>query len=349
MAKRREWGRIRKLPSGRWQARYPGPDDVLRPAPETFETRKEAATWLANKQAEIERDDWVDPDATKVLLVDFGNRWLAERELEESTRERYEIAFRLHVVPYLGDRSLADIKEGSIRSWRKALADNKVGQPTRAKAYRVLHAMFNTAVDDRVIKRNPCRIKNGGKEESAERAALSVAEVFAVADAMTPRYRVLVLFGAFTSLRFGELAALQRRDIDVDARSVSVRKSQAELRNGRRLIKGPKSAAGIREVAIPKVVLDELKDHLAEYVESGDDGYVFVGPLGGRLRRHNFRKQWLEAIANSKIKKTDVHFHDLRHTGNDLAAKAGATTKELMARMGTCVRAGGTDLPARQP
>jgi integrase len=64
-------------------------------------------------------------------------------------------------------------------------------------------------------------------------------------------------------------------------------------------------------------------------------GYVFVGPLGGRLRRHNFRKVWLDAVADSKIKKTDVHFHDLRHTGNDLAAKAGATTKELMGRMDT--------------
>jgi integrase len=194
--------------------------------------------------------------------------------------------------------------------------------------------LLDVLAADRVIKRNPCRIKNGGKEESAERAALSVTEVFALADAVTPRYRVLVLFGAFTSLRFGELAALQQRDIDAEGRTVSVRKSQAELRNGRRLIKGPKSAAGVREVAIPKIVLDELKTHLAEYAESGDDGYVFVGPLGGRLRRHNFRKVWLEAVGNSKIKKTDVHFHDLRHTGNDLAAKAGATTKELMARMG---------------
>jgi integrase len=262
---------------------------------------------LADKQSEINRDDWIDPDAAKVLLQNFGNRWLTERGLEESTRERYESAFRLHVVPYLGELPLSDVKEGRIRSWRKALVDKKVGQPTQAKAYRVLHAILNTAVDDRVLRRNPCRMPNGGKEESAERVALSIDEVFAVADAIKPRYRVLVLFGAFTSLRFGELAALQQNDIDVAGKTVDVRKSQAELKNGRRFIKGPKSAAGVREVAIPQIVLDELKGHLDEYAESGDDGYVFVGPLGGRLRRHNFRKIWLEAVAESKIKKTDVH------------------------------------------
>ena len=72
------------------------------------------------------------PDAAKVLLKDFGNKWPAERELEESTRERYESAFRLHVVPYLGDLALADIKESRIRTWRKKLVDKKVGQPNES-------------------------------------------------------------------------------------------------------------------------------------------------------------------------------------------------------------------------
>jgi integrase len=61
---------------------------------------------------------------------------------------------------------------------------------------------------------------------------------------------------------------------------------------------------------------------------------VFVGPNGGRLRRRNFHRLWTKALANAKIEETGFHFHDLRHTGNTLAAAAGASTKELMARMG---------------
>jgi integrase len=106
----------------------------------------------------------------------------------------------------------------------KRLTDDGVGQASRAKAYRVLRAIMNTAADDLVIRRNPCRIPKAGDDGSAERQALTVSEVFALADAVTPRYRMLVLLGAFTSLRFGELAALTRADLDLDQGEVKVKK-----------------------------------------------------------------------------------------------------------------------------
>ncbi|HEV2780371.1 MAG TPA: tyrosine-type recombinase/integrase [Actinophytocola sp.] len=267
-------------------------------------------------------------------LADYGAKWIKERPLAETTRERYEFAFRLHVVPYIGDVAVKDLKAGRVPTWWNRLAEEKVGRAARAKAYRVLRAIMNTAVDDQLARRNPCRIAKAGEDGSAERKTLTVDEVFAVADAIKPRYRVLVLLGAFTSLRFGELAALTRGDLNMRSGEVSVSKSQAELRGGRRVIKGPKSEAGVREVAIPKVILPVLADHLTRYVAAGTDAVVFVGPKGGRLRRHNFRKVWLAALVAAKITKTDVHFHDHRHTGNELAARAGATTKELMSRMG---------------
>jgi hypothetical protein len=78
---------------------------------------------------------------------------------------------------------------------------------TVAKAYRLLKAILNTAVDDGLIRRNPCRIKGAGQEKSAERPVLTVPQVYALAGATDERYRVLVLLAAFTSLRWGELAA----------------------------------------------------------------------------------------------------------------------------------------------
>ena len=68
MAGKRDWGRIRQLPSGRWQARYPGPDGTLRSAPHTFERKGDASNWLADKRAEINRDEWIDPEAGKVTF-----------------------------------------------------------------------------------------------------------------------------------------------------------------------------------------------------------------------------------------------------------------------------------------
>jgi integrase len=334
MTGKRDWGRIRQLPSGRWQARYPGPDGKLRPAPQTFERKADASRWLADKRAEINREEWLDPDAAKVTFGLYAETWIKERDLADTTAERYEGILRNHVQPYFGDRALSEIKEPVIRQWRKKLQDAGVGAATVAKAYRLVHSIFNTAVDDLLIRRNPCRIKGAGQDKANERSALTIDQVFAVADAIQPRYRLLVLLGALTSLRFGEFAALRRRDVDPDGGRLRVRRSQAELKHGRTIIKDPKSEAGKRSVAIPEIVLTDLRDHLARFSEPGRDGLVFVGPKGGRLRRRNFLRLWRQALTDAKVEEEDVHFHDLRHTGNALAAATGASTKELMARMG---------------
>jgi len=331
---KRDWGSVRQLKSGRWQARYLGADGLPRTAPHTFTRRRDAADWLAATRAEIAKDDWIDPDLAKVDLLTYGERWIAERRLADTTRERYEISFQRHIVPQLGRLPLASVREGTIRTWFAGLHNAGVGNASASKAYRLLHAIFATAVDDQVLRRNPCRIKGASLDRSEERKVLSIDEVFRIAGAMPPRFRALVLLAAFTSLRFGELAALQRGDLDLDAREVAVRRAQAELRGGRLLIKDPKSAAGLRDVAIPQTIADELRFHLDHFVDSEPTARLFVGPKGGVLQRHNFRNTWMTAIENAGVSRPDVHFHDLRHTGNDLAAKTGASTRELMARMG---------------
>ena len=153
-----------------------------------------------------------------------------------------------------------------------------------------------------------------------------------MAAAIEGRYRVMVLLAAFTGLRFGELAALQRRDIDLEKQFVRVQRSMAEPNSGKLEIKAPKSEAGIRTVAFPASLAAELREHLRIFGEDGRTGLLFVGPRGGHLRRNNFHQVWAAALKQAKI--TGVHFHDLRHTGNPLAATGGATTRELMNRMG---------------
>jgi integrase len=289
------------------------------------------------KEAEIRKGDWLNPDAGEIAFTEYATSWVAERpHLRPKTVQLYEGLVRLHLVPVLaalGVVTVADIKEPTVRKWRKKLLDSGVGPVTVAKAYRLLKAIMNTAVDDGLIKRNPCRIDGAGQEHSPERPVLTLTQVFALADAFTDRrYRLLVLLAVFCSLRWGELAALSRSCVDTDAGIISVRASVVELARGP-LVTGPtKSAAGNRDVTIPPFLLPDVVAHLADFTSPGPRALVFVGPKGAQLRRSNFSRQWTQATAVAGL--SGFHFHDLRHTGNTLAGEAGATLRELMDRMG---------------
>ena len=84
--------------------------------------------------------------------------------------------------------------------------------------------------------------------------------------------------------------------------------------------------------AFPKDIVPELRDHMERFADPNPRGLVFIGPKGGRLRRSNFRKFWHRA--RGAVGLPELHFHDLRHTGNTMAAAQGATLRELMERMG---------------
>jgi len=203
-----------------------------------------------------------------------------------------------------------------------------------AKAYRLLHAVLSTAVDDELIRRNPCRIRGAGEHHTPERPVATIAQVLELAARVPARFRVLVLLAAFTSLRYGELAALRRRDLGPRCSTVTVRSAMVELAGGQLLFGPPKSEAGRRTVTVPSEIRTDLRIHLRDFVADDPDALVFTGAKGAPLRRANFQRaaHWGENVAAAGL--PGFHFHDLRHTGNTLAADTGASLADLMARMG---------------
>jgi integrase len=334
--RKRRFGSVRKLPSGRWQARYRGADGLMRSAPHPFATERDADQWLTVVESELLRGDWIDPWLSEVKLDDFGRRWIRERTLKPRTRDDYEGIFRNHIAPTLGTLAVGEITTAAVREWRADLLDAGMGGNRAAKVYRLLRAILNTAVDDGMIKRNPCRIRGADQERESARPVASVPQVYRLADAVPSRFRALILLGAFTSLRWGELVNVTHADVDLATGTVLVARTLTERDDGTLDAAGtPKSDAGRRRVAIPALLLPDLTAHFAEFVDDDPAAFVFLGELGGRLRRSNFRRatHWATSVRAVGL-PPDFHFHDLRHTGNQLAAEAGATTRELMHRMG---------------
>jgi integrase len=331
--RRRRFGSVRQLRSGRWQARYQGPDGLVRPAPRTFATETDANVWLTVTEAEIVQGNWTDPYAGRIPLGLYAAKWIAERPgLAPRTTALYEDLLRLHIDPALGSIDLVDLTAARVRAWRKDLLDDGVGATTVAKCYRLLRSVLNTAVDDELVRRNPCRIKGAGAEKSGERPVATPDQVMALAAAMPERWRALVLLAATTSLRWGELMALTRGHVDLEGGTVRVVKAVSEVK-GRIVIGPPKSAASRRTVVVPESVAAVLRSHVTSFAETGPRGRVFVGAKGATVRRTNFQTMWRRGIEAAGLPER-FRFHDLRHTGNTWAAGTGANLRELMERMG---------------
>ncbi len=128
---------MRKLPSGRYQARYLDLNGIVRPAPQTFETGAEADAWLAVTRAELNNNDWRDPNASAVNFATYAEAWITERGLMPTTLKRYCRLLRACIVPAFGDWDLDQITPPHVRAWRaQLLATGKVSTTERRTGFR---------------------------------------------------------------------------------------------------------------------------------------------------------------------------------------------------------------------
>jgi len=282
--RRRSFGMVRKLPSGRYQASFLDPEGRRRAAPSTFERRPEAVDWLAVQQSLVVTNQWSDPDRGKVPFGPYAERWIDERPgLRPRTVGLYRWLLGKYLVPTFGERYLSDIDTAAVRRWRNRLLDEGVSESMVAKSYRLMRAVMNTAVEqDELLRRNPCRLKGAGEENPSERPVLTPAEVLQLADAMPARLRALVLVTTFASLRFGEATALTRADVDLSTGMVRVRKAFTEIKGRGLVLAPPKSRAGVRVVALPASIVEELDEHIKRYVGDADDALCSPAPRAPR-------------------------------------------------------------------
>ena len=330
--KRRGFGQIRRLPSGRWQASHMAPGGRRVNAPDTFTTRKDAEAWLAEAQTDLSRGQWHRPEPPRKVdtFAAYAASWLATRKLTPRTADEYRKLLDGHLLPAFGSLALDEITPPKVRAWHAGLA---TGPTRKAHAYGLLHAILATAVADDALTANPARIRGATQVRRARKIRpASVPQLAAITEGMRPAYQAMVLLAAWCGLRFGELAELRRADIDTRAGVVHVRRGVTHPSTGP-VVGTPKSAAGVRDVAIPPHLLPAIEAHLAEHVLPGRDALLFVSPHGAHLRSDSRMHDEFRAAAKA-AGRPDLTFHDLRHTGATLAAATGATLAELMARLG---------------
>ena len=331
--RRETFGNVRKLPSGRFQARYTGPDGREHRAPTTFETKRDATAWLAMQQADITRRTWLPGVSGKDVptLAEFAPAWLEDRDLKPRTRSHYADLLDRFILPTLGDLRLQTITPEHVEDWHRALGRST---PTyRAHAYTLLRTIMGAAVEQRLTAANPCHIpgaSNVKRRKQIEPATPEELDV--IVENLPERYRAMILLAAWCALRFGELAELRRADVDLRRGIVSVTRG-VTYADGETVVGTPKSEAGIRDVTIPPHVVPAVDEHLRNHVPRSPDALLFPAADGvSHMATSTLYRVWYPA--REAAGRPDLRFHDLRHTGLVRAAQAGATLAELMGRGG---------------
>jgi integrase len=312
--------------SGNWLARWRDPSGRQRK--KSFDRKADAQRWLDQMQAERHRGQYIDPRAATVRLEEIAEAWQAGLiHLKESTAFRYRGMLRLHVLPRFGSWRLSDLRRSDLQAWVSDMVSSGLAPGTVRQAHRVLSLLIDSAVADGRLAANPAHGVKLPRIRRGEPRFLTAGEVTNLI-AASGEYGLSIAILALCGLRFGELAALRVRDVDLERHRLTVAGSVTEV-GGRAVWSDPKTHR-VRSVPFPPSLAVFIEDRTRG--RAADD-LLITSPEGSVLRLQNWRIRVFNPAARA-IGRTDITPHDLRHTAASLAIKSGANVKAVQQMLG---------------
>jgi integrase len=314
----------------RYRVRYRTPDR-RQTDKRGFKTKREAEDFLASMEVSKLRGEWVDASLSKISLRDWSTSWYqAQLHLKPTTLAGYRHALDKHVLPKWGAYPLPAINHVDIQAWVNELA-SRLSPSTVKQTHLVLSGLLKYAVRDGRLPKNPSdgirlprllqRSRGYLTHEQAQQLALKAGSQSDV-----------VLFLAYTGLRWGELAALRVQSVDFDRHRVEVAEAVTEPRG--KIVWGTPKSHERRSVPFPAF----LDDMIHARQEGKSDGDILFDNGGQVFRNASFRRRFFDR-AVEQMKSEDPRFptvtpHDLRHTAASLAVSAGANVKAVQRMLG---------------
>lgn len=328
----------------RYRVRYRMPDK-RQTDKRGFRTKREAEAWSNQLEVDKRRGAYVAPAASRVKLGEYAREWLnSKHKLKPSTRARYKVVLDTVIAGH-SDVAIGDISRQLVREW---VADLSVDLAPASvhKTFGVLRQVLAMAVNENRLAMNPVDGVELPCVTSVEQRFLTLEQLHALADA-SGSHRPLVYVLGTCGLRFGEVAELRWRDLNLEKKEIRVSRS-VTLVNGVFEVGSPKNGKA-RSVSLPAFVADLLSSNRSTKSDVVDlDALVFTDSAGGHMRGTNVRRRWWsQAVAAAQLyprtvtdasgEQTTVYdfkINELRHTAASLAIQAGANIKALQNMLG---------------
>lgn len=317
-----------------------------------FATKKEAEAALAKLIAEVERGTFFDPG--KLTVGEWLQEWLKGHctgDLSPTTIRGYRMMVEKHLIPAIGDIPLAKLQPVHLKNYyaqarESGRVDGRPSKGTRLSArtvlhhHRVLHKALHEAEKLGLISRNPADLVDPPRAEKKVPVTLTVEEAERSLEVLRGTYLYIPsLLAIATGARRGEILGLRWKDVDLDARAVTI--EQELLRVERQYIfRQPKTTGSVRPIPIPPFVAEELKAHqlqqkkwrLAAGSAWQDTGLVCTSEDGSPINPDTLSPRFVKIMQRAGF--PHITFHGLRHTHATLLLKWNVHPKKVSERLG---------------
>jgi integrase len=304
-------------------------------------TKREAQIKCAELIAVVAKGEYVEPSKTTVAAFVCAriDQWENAGDISARTAERHRQLLAHQIAPHIGAKVLRKLRPLDIEAWHSALRGS-VSARTIGHAHRVLSKALRDAHKNDLVSRNVCREQAAPKIERAEQAI--VRDIPALVAALRRwRYGTVAMVALFGGLRLGEVLALRWNNVDLDRKLIRVVEALEQTRAFGIRFKAPKSKAGKRNVTMPDILVEALREHRKAQLELRlqlgigrlpDDALLFASIEGRPLSTIDVSVLWGRFAAS--VGMPEITFHALRHTHASQLIDAGVDIATISKRLG---------------
>ena len=341
-------GHIRSRSKGSWELKFDtGPRDPASGKRKiryvSFRgTKRQAQVKLAELISAVGKGSFVEPSRLTVTehVRARVDQWQAAGGISAKTAERYRELAEHQIVPHLGTKPLQKLTTLDLEQWHSTLRAT-LSARTIGHAHRILSHALGDAMRHGLIVQNVAAIERAPKVDEEEVQVVPKDRVGELIDKLRGRAMYArAITSLFTGMRRGELLAVPWHNSKLDAKVIEVRAALEQTRDGIKL-KSTKTKAGKRDVTLPEIVVDALREHRRQQLElrmalglgkMPDNAPVFPAIDGGYQNPRAFSKEWARVAAS--IGFPGITFHALRHTHASQLIDAGLDIVTISKRLG---------------
>ncbi len=287
-----------------------------------FNKKKDAEAKLRTVRSRIASDSLHEKPLT---LEQFSSEWLEAKKqaLKPSSYQSYEQSFRLHILPYLGEKKLQDLKPLDIQAWVGKLTTSGMSAATLSRCYRGLHAALSQAVAWGLMQQIPCRSIELPRVAREEMMFLDPADIHKMLEHSPEPQRTLYATLVYTGLRLGEALALNWAHLDFSRGMIIVEKSWSPDAG----YQEPKTPESRRSVPMVPTLAEMLSSN-----RGASDELVFTHNGVKPMHPSGLRRRLAKVLEAAELPY--VTLHSLRHTFASAMLASGCSVKGLQKALG---------------